>query len=150
MPIEFANAVHKAAYEKLSTMLKDEFGRQAWAAPDAPLFWLTRGSAQIQVYVRPASDTATVIRSSAWVVTGAENTPELHKFLLEENLTMRFGAFSIDNVGDICFAHAIHGESATLDSLLFSLYAVANTADEYDDKIVQRFGGQRAVDRKSS
>jgi hypothetical protein len=30
---------------------------------------------------------------------------------------------------------------------MYSRMRVAGVADEYDDKIVQRFGGQRAVDR---
>ena len=87
------------------------------------------------------------IRDRSWVVTGAEQSAELHKFLLEANLSVRFGAFAVDQAGDIAFTHAILGEGLTTDALMFTVVGVAQIADEYDDLIVQRFGGQRASDR---
>ena len=50
---------------------------------------------------------------------------------------MRFGAFGIDDVGDICFTHATLGETLEAPTLMYSLMGVASVADDYDDKIVR-------------
>ena len=147
--MEFQTETQKKTYEKVAQILKDEFGKSAQARDDSPAFLLNKGSAYVQVTVSPIGDHFSCVRAHSWVVTGAENTPELLQFLLKENLNMRFGAFCVDDVGDICFTHAILGESLDAPALMYSLGAVAGVADDYDDKIVQRFGGQRAVDRTS-
>ena len=77
---------------------------------------------------------------------GAQLTPELTKFLLDENSKMRFGAFAIDAEGEVVFRHCIAGSTCDKEELETSVGAVAQTADEYDDQIVQRWGGQRALE----
>jgi len=80
----------------------------------------------------------------------ASDSALFFKYLLGESYRMRFGAFGVEpSTGDIIFSHAIVGEGCDTDELMYSVYAGAQTADEYDDKIVQRFGGQRAVDRQT-
>ena len=148
MAVEFKTANQKSVYDKVVAILKDQFGKQFSQHDTAPSFGLRNGSAFIQISVWPISDKSTLVRTFAWVVMGAETTPELTKFLLEESYGMRFGAFAMEpGTGDIIFTHAIVGEGCDTDELMFSIGAVSQTADEYDDKIVQRFGGQRAVDR---
>ena len=145
---EFKTEGQKKVYDKLAEMLRDQFGKQAIPNEKEPSFGLRSGSAYAQVGVWPISDKYTVVRAYSWVVTGAETTPELTRFLLEENFGMRFGCFMLEpGTGDILFSHAIVGEGMDTDELMFMVMAVIQTADEYDDKIVQRFGGQRAVDR---
>jgi hypothetical protein len=60
---------------------------------------------------------------------------------------MRFGAFGMDQENDIFFKHSIAGLTADKSELRAAIMAVANTADEYDDKITSRWGGRRATDR---
>jgi hypothetical protein len=149
MAIEFKTETQKAVYEKVAGILRDQFGKQVSPNDSAPTFGLRSGSAWVQVVVAPINEKFTVVRTYCWVVTGAETTLELTKFLLEASYGMRFGAFGMEpGTGDITFEHAIVGEGCDSDELLFSLFAVVNVSDEYDDKIVQRFGGERAVDRK--
>jgi hypothetical protein len=88
-----------------------------------------------------------VINVRSWVVTGAERTPEMLDFLLRENFKMRFGAFGMDADGDIVFEHTIAGSTCDKNELKASMLAVLHTADDYDDKIVGRWGGQRSMDR---
>lgn len=147
MPVEFANEAQRTTYDKVAGLLREEFGRQAIAYEDRPGFAIKTGSAITAVYIEPIGDHQSCVRVLSWVVTGAEQSPELHVFLLRSNLGMRFGAFGIDDGGDIMFTHALHGETVTHDALMFSVYGVAQVADDMDDEIVQRFGGQRAVDR---
>lgn len=145
--MEFQTETQKTVYDKVAKILQDEFGKTAQAREDNPSFLLRNGSAYVQVTIIPINDKFTTVRAHSWVVTGVENTPELLQFLLKENLNMRFGAFGVDDVGDVCFTHAILGESLEAPTLMYTLMGVASVADDYDDKIVGRFGGQRAVDR---
>lgn len=145
--MEFQTNAQKAVYEKVAGILTDEFGKQAQAREEIPAFLLRSGSAFVQVTVSSINEKYTTVRAHSWVVTGVENTLELLQYLLQQNLNMRFGAFGVDQVGDVCFTHALLGETIDNPTLMYTVGAVASTADEYDDQIVQRFGGQRAVDR---
>lgn len=148
MAFEFVTPTQKVVYEKVAGFLRDQFGKTVVPSETAPTFGMRSGSAWVQVIITPVNEKFTVVRSFCWVVTGAETTLDLTKFLLEANYNMRFGSFSMEpGTGDIMFEHAIAGEGCDSDELLLSLFAVINVADDYDDKITQRFGGQRAVDR---
>jgi hypothetical protein len=147
--MEFQTETQKKVYDKVAQILRDEFGKTATARDDSPSFVLRSGSAYVQVTVTPINEQYTTVRAHSWVVTGVENTPELLQYLLKENLNMRFGGFGIDDVGDVCFTHAILGETLESPTLMYTLMGVASVADDYDDKIVGRFGGQRAVDRST-
>ena len=147
--MEFQTETQKKVYDKVAQILKDEFGKTATARDDGPSFVLRNGSAYVQVTVTPINEQYTTVRAHSWVVTGVENTPELLQYLLKENLNVRFGAFGVDDVGDICFTHAILGETLETPTLMYTLMGVASVADDYDDKIMGRFGGQRASDRST-
>jgi hypothetical protein len=75
-----------------------------------------------------------------------EVSEELLLGLLELNHQMLFGSFSL--VGDdIFFAYSIFGHSLERRNLLGAIAAVATVADDYDDRIVEKFGGETALDR---
>ena len=68
-------------------------------------------------------------------------------FLLRENDRMTFGAFGIDQDGDVFFEHTIVGSTCDKPELKTSVSSVVLIADEYDDLIVEKWGGERAIDR---
>ena len=61
---------------------------------------------------------------------------------------LRFGAFAWDpSTETVLFTHTILG-GTTLDpeELVATLHDVALIADEYDDKLMSKYGGQRMLD----
>jgi hypothetical protein len=60
---------------------------------------------------------------------------------------MSFGAFGIDDEGDVIFEHTIVGSTCDQKELESSVIHVARTADDYDDIIVEKWGGERALDQ---
>ena len=146
--MEFKSDSHKAAYERVTEMVRALYGEMATPDTDRPNFWLSYGSAVVRIIVTPIDDTNNAVAAHSWVVTGVETTPELMQFLLRENYNLRFGAFQMDDEGDIALEHAVHAESCTKEQLRYTATSIAKLADEYDDIIVERFGGLRAVDRK--
>lgn len=105
------------------------------------------GSALVEVLVFPWGEDDAIINTRSYVVTGAELTPDLMLFLLKENSQMLFGAFGVDEHGDILFEHSIVGSTCDQKELESSVNAVLQVADDYDDIIVQKWGGERALDR---
>lgn len=145
--MEFQTEAVKACYEKVSVWLKELFGEMVEAREDFPGFGLAMGSAYCQIAIYPWGDTNSTITCRSYVVTGAETTPELMKYLLRESADLRFGKFGLDEDGDIVFEHTIVGNTVDKEEVRALVRAVIWTADEYDDKIVARFGGERAIDR---
>lgn len=148
--MEFKTPAQQACYEKVLPWMKEIFGDFATPREDMPIITVYVGSAIAQVGVFSWGENDATVTSRAYVVTGADLTPDLMKYLLNETADMRFGGFGVDNDGDILFQHAIVGSRADKEELRASVMAVIITADEYDDKIVARWGGQRALDRVST
>jgi hypothetical protein len=147
VPLQFQHDTHRAIYEKVGGYMKELFGEFAGTRTDFPGYYLTMGSAIVQVFVLPWGDSDAIVNVRSWVVTGAERTQEMLEFLLRENFEMRFGAFGLDKDGDVVFEHTIAGSTCDKQELKASVLAVAGVADTYDDKIVSRWGGRRATDR---
>jgi hypothetical protein len=146
MAMEFLSEAQKACYGRVREMLEQVFGDDVVPREDVPVFGLHMGSALAESVVYPWAEDDAVITTRAYVVRGTTVTPELMRYLLEENDKLRFGGFGLDEDGDIFFQHAIVGSTADPEELRASLLAVVITADEYDDKIIERYGGQSALD----
>ena len=145
--MEFETEAQRECYEKVLPWITDLFGGSVLRKPDKPVLGVMHGSAFAQVGVLPWGEDEAIITTRAYVVTGVDLTPELMRFMLEENAGMRFGAFGIDDEGDIIFEHSIVGSTCDQKELEASVVHVARTADDYDDKIVRRWGGERALDQ---
>lgn len=145
--MEFETPAVKATYEKIAPWLQEMFGEFCILRDDAPSPVIRLGSTFTHVSVYPWGEDDCVIRTVCYVVSGAEITPALTEYLVRENSGMRFGAFGIDSDDDIMFFHTIVGSKAEKEEVRASVMAVALTCDDYDDKIVARFGGQRATDK---
>lgn len=145
--MEFANETQRACYEKILPWMKELFGTFAGRREDVPEFGVWVGSALARTAVLPWKNDDAVISTRAYVVTGAELSRELLHYLLLENGRLNFGAFGVDEDGDIFFEHNIVGSTCDKEELKTSVLSVVLVADEYDDKIVERWGGSRALDR---
>lgn len=140
--MNFETQQQKQIYEKIAPWMKELFGIFARPRSDAPYFGLAIGSAYVNIGVLPWGEEDAVIKSRVYVVRKITLTLELMHFLLRENDMMRFGAFGVDGEGDIFFEHTIQGSTCTIEELKNSVLAVGYTADQYDEKIVERWGGE--------
>jgi hypothetical protein len=143
--MEFLSPAQEATYTKIAPWLEEMFAAQLRVLPDMPVFEITLGSTFAFVQVAPWNEDAT-ITARAYVVSGAKLAPDLQLFLLRENDTMRFGAFGVDEAGDITFQHSIVGSTCDKNELRETVAAVITIADRYDDQIVDTWGGKRGLD----
>lgn len=145
--MEFLSEPQEQVYEKIVPWMRKSFGASLLERDDAPGFHVVIGSAYAVVYVLPWRDDDATVMARSYVVTDIELTPDLLHYLLRENEKLRFGAFAVDRDNDICYSHTIVGSTCDQAELEACVMAVAAMADQYDDEIVGRWGGRRAVDR---
>lgn len=146
--MQFANDAQRSSYELVDRYLRELFGDAVDVDSTAPAFTISEGSAVATIAVRPWREWSATVESYSSVVTGLDHTAELCEFLLAENADLLFGAFALKD-GTVILKHSVVGDSDKLDptELESSVRAVLTLADEYDDEIVERFGGLRAIDR---
>jgi hypothetical protein len=115
---------------------------------DESLYVIKQGSAYVMINVVPWGDNKAMVRCASQLVKGIDVDGPLAKQLLELNAHLRFGAFAWDpGEHTVLFMHTILG-GTTLDpeELIATLRDVALIADDYDDKLVKKYGGQRMID----
>lgn len=148
--MQFSTDLQKATYERVLGFMKEIFGESAASAGDFPMISVMLGSAVTLVSVLPLREDEVVVTTRAIVVSRPVVTPELAVFLLRANSSMMFGAFSLSPRGDVMLEHNIIGSAIDKDELRVSILTVARVADDYDDLIVARWGGERALDKIDS
>ncbi|MFM8438469.1 MAG: T3SS (YopN, CesT) and YbjN peptide-binding chaperone 1, partial [Candidatus Kapaibacterium sp.] len=82
----------------------------------------------------------------AHVVSEADVSPELMKFLLRKNAELHIGGFGLLFDDTVVFSYAVTGTHLDRNELVTAIAAVAIIADHYDDEIVALAGGKRASD----
>lgn len=120
----------------------------AYRKVDDNLYVIKQGSAYVMINIVPWGGDKAMVRCVAQLVKGIRMDDELALQLLSLNAHLRFGAFAYDpNERLVLFIHSILGGS-TLDpdELLATVADVALIADEYDDLLARKYGGQRMRD----
>jgi hypothetical protein len=117
------------------------------------LYVVKQGSSYVMISVvntggKKEREDRAIVRVTAQVVAGVRPEASLFRQLLILNSKLRFGAFAYVPDGSlILFAHAIlGGEHMDPREIVATVHDVAIVADEYDDRIVARYGGQRMQD----
>jgi len=145
--MKFQTDVQKSCYERIIPWMQELFEESLVSSDDEPAFLVNFGSAIARTEVVPWGETEAIIATRSCVVTDVTITPDLMEYLLRENDSLYFGRFAIDEHNDIIFEHSLVGSTCDPQELKTSVVTVVKFADEYDDNLVQRWGGKRALDR---
>lgn len=146
MPIEFATATQKEVYELVGEYMRSLYGEEVWANPESPTYSIRFGSTVVYAFVNSFLEDNAAVNVYSYVVRGAELTQDLLLYLMQQNDGYRFGAFGLDSKNTVVFRYTIPGKPLDKSVLRAAVNAVRFTADDQDDKIVARWGGQRAFD----
>jgi hypothetical protein len=109
-------------------------------------FYLKYGSTVLEISIEPYEEDDAVIEVLAFCVQGVEPTFDLMQELLRLNSEVLLGAFSMDG-RDIFFSHSFLGRRLRPEQLIASLDTVATISDEYDEQLVEAYGGETALER---
>ena len=97
---------------------------------------------RVFVGVRALRGGPLVIRVFAITNVGVEPSPGLGLFLATTNFTLAFGRFSLDAHNNaVWFEHNLPGDAFADGELALIVRMVAQTADEFDERIQEMFGG---------
>jgi hypothetical protein len=108
-------------------------------------FYLKYGSTVLEISIDPYEEDDAVVEVLAFCVQGVEPSFAMMQELLRVNSEVPLGAFSL--VGkDIFFSHSFLGRRLRPEQFIASLDSVASISDEYDEKLVAKYGGETAIE----
>lgn len=143
--MNFENDVQQETYEHVQEVLPELFDDIFHDEADGH-FYVRYGSTVLEISVDAYGPKEAVVTIMSYCVQGVEEPDGLPTTLLEMNHALPLGAFSM--VGkDIFFSHSMFGRDLQPRTLLSAVAAVADIADEYDDRLCARYGGQTALER---
>lgn len=141
----FETAVQEEVFHKLKEYLGELFD-EPYYDPENDHFYVRYGTTVLEISVDPYEAEEAVVTIMSYCVQDVEVEEELLVGLLELNHQVSCGHFSLVGT-DIFFAHSLFGKSLDARDLLRAITAVATLADDYDDRLVERYGGQTALER---
>ncbi len=144
--MHFEHETHRAAFERVRIYLGELF-EDVFFDETTGHFYVSYGSTVLEISIDTYGPEEVIVVLMAYCVQGVEADEELWQGLLELNHTLPVGAFSLVDGSDIFFSYALFGRHLERHDLLSAVAAVANISDDYDDRIVAKYGGQRALDR---
>ena len=139
------NVAEKHSCETIEQTLAEN---RAFRKIEDRMYVVKQGSSYVMILVVPWGEDWATVRCVAQLVKGVNMSEKLALDLLELNSVLRFGAFAYSQEDQlVLFLHSILG-GGTLDpdELLATIRDVALIADEWDDRIIERHGGQRMQD----
>jgi hypothetical protein len=139
------SAVKSAAVRHACQRIEDLLSKSpAYRKVDDGLYVIKQGTTLLMVTVHPWRQTHAVVRLVAQLVKGVSMETQLALELLEINAILRFGAFAYVPAGDvILFCHTMADrELSDEEEFMETIRDFAIVADDYDDRITARFGGQ--------
>lgn len=137
--------VQEDTFRKVKEYL-GEFFEEPYHDPENNHFYVRYGTTVLEISVEPYGSEEAIVTVMSYCVQDVEMEEDLLLGLLELNHQLLCGSFSV--VGnDIFFAHSLFGSTLEPRDLLRVITSVANLADDYDDRIVARYGGQTALEK---
>ena len=138
------SAVRNAAVRRACQRVEELLSKSpAYRKVDDGLYVIKQGTTLVMVSVHPWQ-THAVVRLVAQLVKGVSMEVPLALELLETNALLRFGAFAYVPAGEvILFCHTMADRELTdEEEFMETIKDFAVVADEYDDRITARYGGQ--------
>jgi hypothetical protein len=130
-----------AARERIERVVTEMIGRHPARDADGD-YVLPLRDVHVVVAPRALPGGPALVRIFAIAIVGVDVTPELGLFLARLNFGLAFGRFALDaEHRSIWFDETLLGDQFSDEELRFTIQVVASTADQWDDRLKQLFGG---------
>ncbi len=141
----FSDKVQEETFDRLREYLGELF-EDPYHDPENDHFYVRYGTTVLEISVDPYDNEEAVVTIMSYCVQDVEIAEDLLLGLLELNHRLNCGSFSLVET-DIFFSYSLFGKNLSPRDLLRGITAVATVADDYDDRIVAKYGGQTALDK---
>lgn len=109
---------------------------------DDGTFTLQEGSATVSIIVRPWHVGDSAVEFTSQLVSGANVTAEVMRWLLQKNVELHFGALGLLFDDTIVYSQTLPGCDLSNKEFEATVRTVATIADHYDDEVVAMAGGK--------
>lgn len=151
LALDIAHGSHKAEHEaeqrlsavreRIEKVVSTIVGRSPEQDVDSD-YVLPMGDVHVVIAPRVTPGGPVVVRVFAITNVGITVAPDLGLFLARLNFGLMFGRFVLDaEHRSIWFDETLLGDQFSDEELRFAVRVVASTADEWDDRLKQMFGG---------
>ncbi len=134
------NETHKRVADFLAELFDEPF-----LDDENGHFYLRYGSTVLEIAIEPYGSDDAVVLIMAYCVQDVDLKEELLLGLLEVNHQLPLGSFSLVE-RDVFFSHSLLSGSLDARNLLLAIEAVATVSDDYDHRIIARYGGHTALE----
>jgi hypothetical protein len=159
-PLPYNPSMPRSSQKHFNTRCQEEVYRQVKSYLDELVdehfddaehcdFYLKYGSTVLEISIQPFDEDDAIIEILAFCVQEVEPSFELMQELLRLNSEVPLGAFSLSG-RNVFFSHAFLGRRLLGEQLIASLESVATISDEWDEKLVARYGGETALEHVRS
>lgn len=129
--------------DRIKTVLIPLMAEGTWEIDDDGDLTFSFDSTRVFVGPRALPDGSAIVLVFSPTNLAVEPSPALGLFLAETNFALAFGRFGLDvEHGVVWFGQNLYGESFTDEELRFLVKIIASTADAFDDRIQELFGGR--------
>ncbi|HVZ41463.1 MAG TPA: YbjN domain-containing protein [Candidatus Kapabacteria bacterium] len=104
-------------------------------------FTVQEGSATVRIVAITWHEEDCAVECTSQLVTGANVTPDVMRWLLQKNVDLHFGALGLLFDDTIVYSQTLPGNDLTRAEFQATVRTVATIADYYDDEIVAMAGG---------
>ena len=113
-------------------------------------FHVRDGSAVVFIHVYALDSGVSMINVYSIALSNVPLTPELYRWVATEGQAFRFGRCMVaegDNgLGRMMMTHTLLGDYLDAEELKWAVFALLSTADDLDDQLKARFGGERFIE----
>lgn len=140
-----------AALQRILALIQRELGQlygpTGYHQWDEWAFMRVEDGAVIFIVASPLEDDV-VVNVRCYAVRDIEGAgPDLGDHLARLNADQLFGAFALDEDGDVCFGYSILGSSLTPEALLLAIHVVARAATHHAPNIIEHWGGLTSLEK---
>ena len=139
-------AMIAAVEEKVQRWLAEFVG--GYEVDQAGRVSFQHGSARIFVNVYPWASDGSLVTVGTLVVSGIPKSPELNEWVAYNAGSYVFGSFNLAEnrqdpaKADLIFDHSLLGDYIDLEEFRTAVGGVAHIADDLDNELSERFGGE--------
>ncbi len=149
MTEEPGSRVLREAVELIRRELAAAYGPEGFHQWSEHAFLRVEAGAVVLIVATPLEEDA-VVNVRCYLVRDVERPDaELGATLARLNADRLFGAFSIDEDGDVCYDYSILGSALTPEALHLAIHVVADAAAGYAQGIISRWGDVSSLDMLS-
>ena len=143
----FEHEIQEETFHKVKEYLSDLFEEPPYHDPETDHFYVRYGTTVLEISVEPYGPDEAMVTMMSYCVQDVEVEEDLLLGLLELNHQIPCGSFSAGGERHLLRPFALRAQPGARATCCGRSPRWPTLADDYDDRIVARYGGQTALEK---